>query len=158
MSCSAFRRERVVSVAIALSDASVFAMDEDLGLLVDCDLARCPLCFGLSIVVRSVALITFTANGPTVFAGHYMLILTHDFAFLNGCRFRHKASLMRFQFHCQIFICLTQHKYRSVRYSEFSGEVIGKLLYCQVGYILFVIVVYFERYDFFLRSDMCLRH
>ena len=73
---SASGRRWVVAIAVAIANATVSAMDENLAFLVDRDLARCALCLGLRVVQRGVTGIAFATDGPLVVTSNYVLVFS----------------------------------------------------------------------------------
>ena len=73
---SAFGRRWVVAIAVAIANATVFAMDQNLAFLVDRDLARGALCLSLRVVQRGVTGIAFTTDGPLVVTANYVLVFS----------------------------------------------------------------------------------
>jgi hypothetical protein len=71
---SAFRRERVVAVAVLVADAAVGAVDDQFGLLVACNVPRSVNGLLLRIVHGGCPLIAGTLDGPTLLVRNYMLI------------------------------------------------------------------------------------
>src|SRR3546814_2008153 len=85
---SALGRVRIVAVAVALADATVLAMNQDLTTLVDGDVTGSPLGLGLGTVMRGVTLVVFATHGPAVVALDYMLVFACHFKILSrlgGC-------------------------------------------------------------------------
>src|SRR6218665_1541043 len=80
-STSALGRERVVTVAVALTDLAITPLDEHLALLVDGDVPRTVNRLLLGVVDGGEAVVTFTAhtplitavngNDPLVFSAHF---------------------------------------------------------------------------------------
>lgn len=68
-------------IAVAVTDLSVLAMDEQLGMLVRCDLAGDGNCFCLRIVTRGDSFTALATNGPlpvmsnNVIPSHSFLLL-----------------------------------------------------------------------------------
>ncbi|AMV00728.1 hypothetical protein TP47_07130 [Xanthomonas citri pv. aurantifolii] len=67
--------ERVVAVAILVTDLTVWTVDNQLRLLVASDLPPCIDCFLLGVMDRSCPPIAFAFDCPAILVGHYMLVL-----------------------------------------------------------------------------------
>ena len=79
---------RIVAVAVALADATVLAMNQDLATLVDGDVTSGPFGLGLRAVMRGVSLVACAGRSPAVVALHYVLVFTGQFKILSrlgGC-------------------------------------------------------------------------
>jgi hypothetical protein len=68
---------RIVAERVPFSDLAVSAMDKHLACLVFRDLGRSLNRLCLRIAENCVAVITFSAHCPAVFALNYMLVLSH---------------------------------------------------------------------------------
>jgi hypothetical protein len=71
-------RKRIIPVAIAVSNGSVWPMYHNIRLLIDCDLASCINSSTLCRVNARKSLVAFTSNTPFVVHWYDMLILSHD--------------------------------------------------------------------------------
>jgi hypothetical protein len=65
----------VMPVAVFVPDAAVGPMNDELRLLVACDLARCVDRLLLGVVHGGRALVAFALDSPSVLVGYYVLIL-----------------------------------------------------------------------------------
>ena len=72
-----------MTVAVSLTDTTVFTVDKHFRLLVDGDLARRPFGLSLGVVPRRIALVALPTYCPSVLAGNYMLVLAHGMTFQN---------------------------------------------------------------------------